>query len=62
MSHPSERPARVELRADLASSAYSKNIAQAVAPETRARAAEAAGALLSKLHSVAEIAAAKGAC
>ncbi|MYZ37352.1 MULTISPECIES: hypothetical protein [unclassified Streptomyces] len=45
-----KRPARVMPRANRPSTAYSKTIARAVAPETRSQAAVAAGALLTSLH------------
>ncbi|MFJ9580770.1 hypothetical protein ACIRQF_30820 [Streptomyces sp. NPDC101191] len=56
MSQISDRPARVVPRSDRPSTSYSKSIADAVSPETRAHAAEAAGALLTKLQLAAAVA------
>ncbi|MEW1760433.1 hypothetical protein AB0393_28470 [Streptomyces cyaneofuscatus] len=62
MSQISDRPSRSVAQGRMTSSAHSKTIAAAVATETRARAAEAAGAYLSNLKLAADTAAAKGAC
>lgn len=61
MSHINERPTRATPRADRSSTAHSKTIAAAVAPEAFARAADAAGAFLNKLSRAADAAQAKGA-
>ncbi|TLQ39304.1 hypothetical protein [Streptomyces marianii] len=56
MSHVSERPARVERRADRAGTAHSRTIAHAVAPEVLHRASEVADAYLAKLTLAADTA------
>ncbi|GGU49592.1 hypothetical protein GCM10010289_82660 [Streptomyces violascens] len=61
MSHISDRSAITTVQLGAMSSAHSKTIAAAVDTDTRARAAEVAGAYLSNLTLAAKTAAAKGA-
>lgn len=60
MSQISKHPAPAAARVGSKSAAHSKTIAAAVDTDTRARAAEVAGAYLSNLTLAARVAAAKG--
>ncbi|MFK0142596.1 hypothetical protein [Streptomyces murinus] len=60
MSQISKRPVPAAARVDSKDAAHSKTIAAAVDTDTRARAAEIAGAYLSNLTLAASVAAAKG--